>query len=219
MARHRPTSQEFQRDNRSCLSPKSQSHRQVAPGFWFGLQVCQNVNVGSDVKLKPLSSPRLPPLGSLGLFRPFLSTFWAFNLLRCFLFQRCFSNWKSRLPFVLQCYFNQNPVQTILAIIFSRSWFLPWQLYILYIGDWDVVCWRSSNWAHALCQSTQKRKKNDGGMTPHQLFLLKTTTNSAVDVNVWWIYFVFFQRCFCLLVNPGRREKPLSRYVFYFNNL
>lgn len=75
-----------------------------------GLQVCQNVNVGSDVKLmpRPTGEPRAPP-------QPFsivdsLSSF-SFSGAVC-----PTESHDSRL-----CYFNQNPVQTILAIIFQQK--------------------------------------------------------------------------------------------------
>lgn len=87
------TSQEFSRDNYSCLSPKSQSHGGVAR-----LLVCvaslSNVNVGTDMSSPP--SPHIPqqPFYTLPVSIEFLSLF--------------FKSMNSRVPTVLQCYLNQK---------------------------------------------------------------------------------------------------------------
>lgn len=62
------------------------------------------------------------------------------------------------------------------------------------------------------------------GMTLDQVLLLETT-NSAVHVNVGWIYIgvVFFFKVVLLACAPRRESwqarETLSRYVFYFKNL
>lgn len=83
--------------------------------FWSTLQSLSNVNVGTDEMSSPLISYTLQqpfyllPLSieSLGFFRLFLK-------LR-----------NTRVPSVLQCYFDQKPVQTILAIIQQKDYFYP----------------------------------------------------------------------------------------------
>ena len=104
------TSQEFSRDNYSCLSPKSQSHGGVA---W--LLVCvaslSKCECGYWCNVKP---PHLiyPSAAFLS------STFWVIQVAPRSDQLKCPPLYSTR-------YFDQKPVQTILAIIQQKDYFYP----------------------------------------------------------------------------------------------
>lgn len=79
------------RDNYSCLSPKSQSHCEVARLLVWAASL-SNVNVGTDVMLSAL--PLLPSTDTR--WQPFLLSTFSIYLLSIkslgFFFSNCFSN-------------------------------------------------------------------------------------------------------------------------------